>query len=275
MKNHKMMWRVLCLVVAFFAALTLIASPVLADDDDGDNGNRRRGCRGLPFHQKLKNALNAVVDAGGNAGLGNNMWASVVNRDGTVCAVARSGALGDQWPGSRVISAQKANTANAFSLEGTVAPGTGIALSSGNLYGTVLEQGSLFGLQFSNPVNPSVAYEGPASRFGSRNDPMVGERSGGVNVFGGGLALYNPDGDLVGGLGVSGDTSCTDHVVAWKVRFGLNLDNVPGGVSAGTDNLIIATPVTPGSFEHPDCGGGVASIIADLPIDFPVGPAAP
>ena len=49
-------------------------------------------------------------DAGGNAGLENEMWATVVNRDGTVCAVARSSRLGDQWPGSRVISAQKANT---------------------------------------------------------------------------------------------------------------------------------------------------------------------
>ncbi len=166
------------------------------------------------------------------------MWATVVNRDGTVCAVTRSGALGDQWPGSRVISAQKANTANSYSLEGDVEPGAGIALSSGNLYGTVLEQGSLFGLQFSNPVDTTTAYWGNARRFGRPNDPMVRNRIGGVNVFGGGLALYNEDGKLVGGLGVSGDTSCTDHVVAWKVRDGLLLDNVPGGVSAtGDDNL--------------------------------------
>jgi len=204
----------------------------------------------------------------------------VVSRVGIVCEVTRTGALGDQWPGSRVISAQKANTGNAFSLEGTVAPGTGIALSSGNLYGTVLEQGFLFGLQFSNPVDPKVAYDDTdddAEDFGTDDDPMKGEAIGGVNVFGGGLALYNPDGDLVGGLGVSGDTSCTDHVVAWKVRFGLNLDNVPGGVSLtpGDDNLIIATPVTPNTFEHPDCGGGVAGIIADLPTSFPTGPAAP
>ena len=31
-------------------------------------------------------------------------------------------------------------------------------------------------------------------------------------------SLYDNQGDLLGGLGVSGDTSCTDHVVAWKVR---------------------------------------------------------
>jgi len=232
-------------------------------------------CAGLPSHASLTAQLSAVVSAGGNAGLGNNMWATVVNRDGTVCAVTRSGALGDQWPGSRVISAQKANTANSYSLEGDVTPGAGIALSSGNLYGTVLEQGSLFGLQFSNPVDTTTAYWGNARKFGAPNDPMVGNRIGGVNVFGGGLALYNEDGKLVGGLGVSGDTSCTDHVVAWKVRDGLLLDYVPGGVSAtGDDNLNVAKPVTPESFEHPDCavGADVKSIIADLPDSFPIGP---
>jgi len=40
------------------------------------------------------------------------MWATLVNRDGVVCAVAFSGVnRGAQWPGSRAISAQKANTA--------------------------------------------------------------------------------------------------------------------------------------------------------------------
>ena len=229
-------------------------------------------------HNELDLALETVVNSlGGNGGLGNHMWASVVTRDGTVCAVARSGDLGDQWPGSRVISAQKANTANAFSLPSgagsdTADEGTDIALSSGNLYGTVLEQGSLFGLQFSNPVDPQVAYRGNAQQFGTKSDPMNGERVGGINVFGGGLALYDADTSLLGGLGVSGDTSCTDHVVAWKVRDALGLDHVPGGVSAtGDDNLNIAGPVTPGAFEHPDCGDGVADIIADLPEDFPIG----
>ena len=101
------------------------------------------------------------------------MWASVVNRDGTVCAVARSGDKpGDQWPGSRVISAQKANTGNAFSLNS-------LSLSSGNLYGTVLPSddhlnatggagGSLLGLQFSNPVDTRVAYRGNAREFGAQ-----------------------------------------------------------------------------------------------------------
>ena len=63
-----------------------------------------------------------------------------------------------------------------------------------------------------------------------RNDPMVGRPIGGVNVFGGGLALYL-HGKRIGGLGVSGDQSCTDHFVAWRVRHilavgGVTLDNL-------------------------------------------------
>jgi hypothetical protein len=34
---------------------------------------------------------------------------------------------------------------------------------------------------------------------------MIGGKIGGVNVFGGGLALYNSQHELIGGLGVSGD----------------------------------------------------------------------
>ena len=40
---------------------------------------------------------------------------------------------------------------------------------------------------------------------------MVGRKPGGVNVFGGGLGLDATGGVIVGGVGVSGDTSCTDH----------------------------------------------------------------
>jgi uncharacterized protein GlcG (DUF336 family) len=233
-------------------------------------------CKDLPSHADLKAELDGVVDADDSAGLGNEMWGTIVDRDGIVCAVAFSGEdRGDQWPGSRVISAQKANTANAFSLPGDA--GFGGALSSGNLYGTVLEQGSLFGLQFSNPVDTGVAYGGPnhaggnANNYGQPNDPLVGQFVGGVNVFGGGLALYDSDGTLLGGLGVSGDTSCMDHIVAWRVRDGLGLDNIPGGVANGTDNLILATPPDPNTFEHPTCNAGEDQIIADLPTTSPIG----
>jgi len=81
--------------------------------------------------------------------------------------------------------------------------------------------GSLFGLQESNPVNTDLAYGGNASNFGRSNDPMVGGRIGGVNVFGGGAPLYNSNGRLVGALGVSGDSSCADHNIAWRTRANL------------------------------------------------------
>src|SRR5256885_4511677 len=111
-------------------------------------------CSDLPGYTDLKAALIAAQKQK-NGGLGFNMWATLVNRDGLVCAVAFSGATrGDQWPGSRVISAQKANTANAFSVPG-------FALSTANLYAATQDGGSLFGLQLSNPVDPAVAYLGP------------------------------------------------------------------------------------------------------------------
>jgi hypothetical protein len=107
-----------------------------------------------------------------------------VDRDGVVCAVAFSGGgRGAQWPGSRVISAQKANTANAFSL---AAPAgifpSGLALSTANLYSAVQPGGSLYGLQHSNPVDTAAAYGGNPASYGSANDGMVGKRVGGVNM---------------------------------------------------------------------------------------------
>src|SRR5215510_11913745 len=113
----------------------------------------------LPDHARVTVALREVV-AQANGGFGLQMWATLVDRDGVVQVVAMSGEKrGDQWPGSRVISAQKANTANAFSL-------TGLSLSTANLYSAVQPGGSLYGLQHSNPVNTHVAYRGPASDFG-------------------------------------------------------------------------------------------------------------
>jgi len=218
-------------------------------------------CGTLPQHADLQKAL---VDARqkDNGGLNLDMWATVVDRSGVVCAVAYSGNAPDaQWPGSRAISAQKANTANAFSLKG-------LALSTANLYSAVQPGGSLFGLQDSNPVDTEVAYDGDAEKFGSTKDPMVGERIGGVNVFGGGLALYDRDGNIIGGLGVSGDSSCADHNIAWNLRHSLSLDFVPAGVSADkNDNIIydIKDSKSANGFGHPTCGGTENAIAATLP----------
>src|SRR5438094_405860 len=190
-------------------------------------------CAGLPSHGALKNALTLARNQA-NGGFNLDMWATAVNRDGLVCAVTFTGSdRTQQWPGSRVISAQKANTANEFSLPGggSGAFPNGLSLSTANLYTAVQPGGSLYGLQHSNPVSTDVAYSGNPANYGQTNDGMVGARIGGVNVFGGGLALYGPGHVLLGGLGVSGDTSCADHNVAYRTRNTLNLDYVPAGVS--------------------------------------------
>jgi len=254
------------LYVSTSAFVSILASPAFAD------------CSAVPGWKSLQTALEDVVAAGGNGGLGFNMWGTLVADDGTVCAVAFSGSrYTDQWLGSRVISAQKANTANAFSLGKGSTPGSslfgsnGLALSTANLFTAVQPGGSLYGLQHSNPVAPAIAYgdveRGPESAltFGTSNDPMVGLRVGGVNVFGGGLALYQ-GGIRVGGLGVSGDTSCTDHMVAWRVRNALGLDSfsgVPGvsGDATRPDNIIFDIGANPdgtgGTGQAPNGTGGV------------------
>jgi uncharacterized protein GlcG (DUF336 family) len=209
-------------------------------------------CKDLPGHQQLLEELIEARNAD-NGGFDLDMWGTIINRDGVVCAVAFTGEnRGDQWPGSRVISAQKANTANAFSLPD-------LALSTANLYTAVQPGGSLFGLQESNPVDTEAAYGGQAANYGQPNDPMVGDKIGGVNVFGGGLALYNSDGELLGAIGVSGDSSCADHAIAWRTRHALALDYVPNGVSGDPDrpdNIVYGA----GAWAHPNCLDAVEEV---------------
>src|SRR5947209_7917616 len=204
-----------------------------------------------------------------NGGFNLDMWAAVVDRSGLVVAVVFTGATAtDQWPGSRVIAAQKANTANAFSLPH-------LALSTAILYAATQPGGTLFGLQEANPTNEDVAYGGDAADYGTPNDFMVGKRIGGTNVFGGGLPLYNADGILVGGLGVSGDASCADHNIAWKMRDNLNLDFVPAGVADGgkDDNIIYdidVNGVSTSGFGHPKCSAEATTIGEGLPQTNPI-----
>ena len=190
-------------------------------------------------------------------GFGLGMWATLMNKSGKVCYVysvdgatatdnGGSNAGATAWLGSRVISAQKANTANQFSLDG-------LAISTGALSAAVYPGGSLYGLQHSNPVDTNVVYKGAPSDLGTTGgDPLVGKRPGGVNVFGGGVALYNSAGIKIGSVGVSGDTSCRDHTMAYRLRAELLGDNQPND-----DGLeLVDTTVTPLSalFQQPACG---------------------
>ena len=177
----------------------------------------------LPSYAQMRDDLKTIV-AGQNGGFGFHMWAAIVDRDGFVLDVLFSGDDRDsEWPGSRAIAAQKANTANSFSLDN-------FALSSGNLYAPTQPGGSLFGLQESNPVDPQVAYDGNPKFYGTAERSAHGQADGRHQRVRGRPGLYAADGTLLGGIGLSGDTSCTDHIIAWQLRHALNLDNVPAGV---------------------------------------------
>jgi hypothetical protein len=99
----------------------------------------------------------------------------------------------DQWPGSRLIAAEKATTAKAMSVRP-------MALSTANIHAGSLPGGPLLGLRGTSPVNPTVAFAGDPAAFGTAAEPMLGKPVGGVVAFGGGFALYDATG-IVGGLG--------------------------------------------------------------------------
>jgi uncharacterized protein GlcG (DUF336 family) len=270
--------RHLTVVGGILACLVAGANPASAQGSfNGGGGGGVSSCSQLPSYVELRDALNKAVQTE-TSGLNLQMWATIVDRDGIVCAVAFSGIdRGAQWPGSRVISAQKANTANSFSLDfssnsqGSGKAG-GLVLSTANLYSAVQPGGTLFGLQESNPVDVGAAYKGPSSNFGTSNDPLVGSKVGGVNVFGGGLALYDQSKKLIGAVGLSGDTSCADHHIAWRVRNNLELDylkdiNGVSGDATRPDNIVFditpnptgGTGITASGWGHPHCGPGTAA----------------
>ena len=246
--------------LAASAAFLLVAVAVLPQESQAAN------CPAT--HDQLTQALRASVKPSGgpsNGGLDNNEWAALVARDGTVCAVAFSGASADaQWPGSRAIAAEKAFTANGFSVKT-------FALSTANLYAPSQPAAPLFGAGNSSPPVPEVLYSGDPMQFGGQNDPMVGKHLGGVIAFGGGLALYS-DNDIVGALGVSGDTSCADHNVAWRVRHALGLDHVPAGVSPDHNDGImydmLPDKTSASGYGHANCKGSEAQVAEQIHAGF-------
>jgi uncharacterized protein GlcG (DUF336 family) len=185
--------------------------------------------------------LGSVVQSG-NGGLftPNEMWAAVVDRQGVLCGVTRSSP--DAWPGSRDIAIAKAYTANGFSNDK-------LALSTANLYGPTQPGGSLYGLNNSNPFNA----------FFNAQETGIGFAVGGIITFGGGVALYQ-GGQVIGGLGVSGDTSCADHAIAFRMRAQAGYGTVPAGVGPNnTDNInyyptgLLSGQIDPSQFAQPHC----------------------
>jgi uncharacterized protein GlcG (DUF336 family) len=231
--------------------------PSAAHGQEGLQQSNDPACSRLPTAAQLRAfmqqaaanspSLSAVLlaGAGGPGGLfgGTRMWAAVVNQAGWLCAYATSTNPRGVWPGSQAIAKAKAYTANGFSL--SLRDG-GFPLSTAQLYTFVQPSHSLFGLNQSNPFNPEFLAP-PTGEGGG-----LGQIVGGIITFGGGVALYAGT-QIIGGLGVSGDTACADHEIAKRVRdlAGLN----PGGNPLLDDISYSSGPGSTGAsvFTHPVC----------------------
>jgi uncharacterized protein GlcG (DUF336 family) len=227
---HKHTTRLAMFALAFAGSV----APCLAFDNDGD-------CKGLPSSSSLQTLLQGAPSTGGDAGglfHGTLMWGAVVNRDGRICSYAAStGDPAKVWPGSQAIAKSKAYTANAFSNDG-------LPLSTALLYTFVQPGHSLWSLGQSNPFNPE--FLAPTGGQGGGN----GQIAGGMIFFGGGVPLYNKSGKIIGGLGVSGDTSCADHEISKRVRTAAGL-NPSGGALA--DDIKYSSVDGASVFTHPLC----------------------
>src|SRR5579863_10224002 len=177
------------------AAAVLISTASLADSDL-QSSPQSCGISTATVQAVQSKLAPLVLMPDHNGGLfsPNLMWSAVVDRHGILCSVI---VTGDAWPGSRAIAIAKAETANDFSNQK-------LALSTANLYAPTQPGGSLYGLNNSNPFNPLFQPQSTG----------IGFVPGGIVTFGGGVALYS-NGKVIGGLGVSGDTSCADHAIAY------------------------------------------------------------
>ena len=228
--------RFLFSVVVLTSCLLAVPSFGKDNDNDDDKGN----CSGLPTESQLRNFLSSASGVGGDAGglfHGTLMWGAVVNRKGATCAFATSTDDPTQvWPGSQAIAKAKAYTANAFSLDT-------LPLSTARLYTFTQPGHSLWSLGQSNPFDPQFLAP-PGGQGGGKH-----HIAGGLIFFGGGVPLYL-NGKIIGGLGISGDTSCADHEIAKRVRDLAGL-NPPGGKLA--DDITYSSKDGATVFTHPLC----------------------
>jgi uncharacterized protein GlcG (DUF336 family) len=196
-------------------------------------------CRDLPSAADLKKFLQTAPGAGEAGGLfsGKMEWASIVSRQGEICAtaVATDGAA-SAWPGSQAIAKAKAFTANAFSTDES-------PLSTARMYTLTQPGHSLWGIAGANTFNPECVVT-PDNAAATN-----GKVCGGAIPFGGGVPLYKGK-TRVGGLGVSGDTACADHEIAKRVRHLAQLDPEKGQYA---DDIIYTSADGASPFAHPVC----------------------
>ena len=226
----------------FTMVATLLLALVGAGGGYAGPSDRSANCRGLPGEAELRLLMRAAANPanGGVVGglfQGTRMWGAVVNRDGEICTYVTSTEDPSQvWPGSQAIAKAKAYTANAFSLDA-------FALSTARLYTFTQPGHSLNSLGQSN-LFESRYLAPPAGQGGGRQ-----QIAGGMIFFGGGVPLYR-NGEIVGGLGISGDTACADHEIAKRVRNLAGM-NPAGGPLA--DDIVYSPPDPPSVVSHPRC----------------------
>jgi uncharacterized protein GlcG (DUF336 family) len=203
------------------------------------------GCRDLPSARDLKEYLRRAPAEGGDAGglFGGKLeWASIVNRNGEICAtaVATDDSAG-AWPGSQAIAKAKAYSANAFSTDD-------VPLSTARLYTLTQPGHSLWGISALNPFDPACL---APPYDAAKTDGRV---CGGTIAFGGGVPLYKAR-RRVGALGVSGDTPCADHEIAKRIRLIAQLDPDRGpladDISYARDGASVFThPMCPNTWQN-------------------------
>jgi uncharacterized protein GlcG (DUF336 family) len=249
--------------VVLIVLLVCMATSVFAAPD----------CKNLPSDSQLRSAMQAsasstscTTNCVGGLFQGQRMWGAIVNRDGEICAFTTTTADPTQvWPGSQAIAKAKAYTANAFSLDS-------LPLSTANLYTFTQPGHSLWSLGQSNLWNPKFTEPPDAEGKGGKGGNK--DIAGGLIFFGGGVPLYK-DGKIVGGLGISGDTSCADHEIAKRTRNNLSL-NPPAGATA--DDIVYSPPDAASVFAHPQCPNtwrNGTKLQNEKPESYPPGPPTP
>ena len=203
-------------------------------------GTASARCKDLPAADDLKKWLRAAPGTEGEAGglmSGQMEWATIVNRQGEICATAvATEDAASAWPGSQAISKAKAYTANAYSTDGT-------PLSTARLYTLTQPGHSLWGVGQPN------SFRGDCLTTPNDMNATNGRICGGSIAFGGGVPLYRGK-TRVGGLGISGDTACADHEIAKRVRHLAGLDPEKGEFA---DDIVYTSADGPSPYAHPLC----------------------
>jgi hypothetical protein len=101
----------------------------------------------------------------------------------------------------------------------------------------------LWGIAPANPFNPECLVT-PED-----HGAQVGKVCGGSIAFGGGVPLYKK-GKKIGGLGASGDTSCSDHEFALLMSHKAGLDPSGGQFE---DDIQFTAEKGASVWSHPQC----------------------